>query len=494
MAGGTNIPSIEAVCDGVRSRQSSAVELVERSLARIASLEPKLNCLHETLKEHALDRAARIDAAIARGEHVGSLAGVPIVVKDNIATSYGTTTCGSRILENFRSPYDATAIERLEREGAIVVGKANCDEFAMGSSTENSAWGPTRNPWDTSRVPGGSSGGSAAAVAAGYAPAALGSDTGGSIRQPAAHCGVVGVKPSYGRVSRYGLVAFGSSLDQIGPFAHSVRDAALVLQAIAGFDPRDSTTAEIDVPDYLAEIDRPVEGLRIGLPRRFTSPDNDPAVNKAVLDAADEYARLGATIVEDIDLPLTDHGISTYYVIAPAEASSNLARFDGIRYGHRAELAPDEDLFDLYARSRAEGFGPEVQRRIMLGTYVLSSGYYDAYYKRALQVRRLIKQEFDAAFAKCHAILGPTAPTPAFPLGGKADPLSMYLCDVYTVNANIAGICALSLPGGFAEVEDQLLPIGIQLQCRAFDEPTLFRVARMFEAAHLQDRLACPVA
>ena len=344
------------------------------------------------------------------------------------------------------------------------------------------AFGPTRNPWDTDRVPGGSSGGSAAAVAAGLCPGALGSDTGGSVRQPAALCGIVGVKPSYGRVSRLGLVAFGSSLDQIGSLARRVPDAALLLGVIAGADPGDSTCAERAVPDYLEKIDEPVEGLRLGVPRQYLSDDNDPAVNEALRRAIEVYRGLGASII-DIDLPLTGYAIATYYVIASAEASSNLARYDGIRYGRRAALEPGEDLFDLYAKSRAEGFGPEVQRRIMLGTYVLSAGYYDAYYTRALQVRRLIKREFDATFEHCDALLGPTSPTPAFAIGDKADPLSMYLCDLYTTGANIAGICAISIPGGHAEEAGRPLPVGIQLQCKAFDEATMFRVARMFEAA-----------
>lgn len=351
----------------------------------------------------------------------------------------------------------------------------------MGSSTENCAFGSVRNPHDPSRVPGGSSGGSAAAVAADLVPAALGSETGGSVRQPAALCGIVGVKPSYGRVSRYGLVAFGSSLDQIGPCARNVRDAAAILNVIAGVDRRDSTSSDAPVPDYLASIDEPIKDLRLGVPRQYVTESNDPAVNDAVRRAIRTFESLGATIT-DIDLPLTDYGIATYYIIAPAEASSNLARYDGIRYGRRAALEPGEDLFDLYAKSRAQGFGPEVQRRIMLGTYVLSAGYYDAYYKRALQVRRLIKNEFDAAFKQCHALIGPTTPTPAFPIGAKPDPLSMYLSDIYTVNANIAGICAISIPAGFASIDGKRLPIGLQIQCQAMNEAAMFRIARMFES------------
>jgi aspartyl-tRNA(Asn)/glutamyl-tRNA(Gln) amidotransferase subunit A len=386
------------------------------------------------------------------------------------------------MLREYRSPFDATAIERLMGAGASIVGKTNLDEFAMGSSGENCAWGTVCNPWDTGRVPGGSSAGSAAAVAAGMCAAALGSDTGGSIRQPAAFCGIVGFKPTYGRISRYGLVAFGSSLDQIGPLTRSVRDAALLFQVMAGADERDSTTALEPVPDVLGVLETPVEGLRVGIPSQYLSDANDAEVNLAVRTAAETYERMGATIVP-VELPLTDVGISTYYVIAPAEASSNLARYDGIRYGHRAELKAGDDLQSLYSRSRAEGFGPEVQRRIMLGTYVLSSGYYDAYYKRALQVRRRIKQEFDAAFATCDVLLGPTTPTPAFEFGANSDPLAMYMCDVYTVNTNIAGICGVSLPAGYAERNGKHLPVGVQLQANAFQEGRLLRAARMLERA-----------
>ena len=474
--------SIFDLARAIRQRQRSAAEVVSETLARISALDGKLNAFREVLTDDALARAQQIDRAIANREDPGQLAGVPIAVKDNIVTDFGHTTCCSRMLENYRSPFSATAIRRLMNAGAIIIGKTNCDEFAMGSSTENSAFGPTRNPWDQSRVPGGSSGGSAAAVAAGMVPAALGSETGGSIRQPAGHCGVVGVKPSYGRVSRFGLVAFGSSLDQIGPFAHTVSDAAALLNVIAGPDRHDSTCSGAPVPDYLQSIDEPIPNLRIGVPKQYLSNDNDPAVNDAIRSAIDTYQQLGATII-DIDLPLTDYGVAVYYVIATAEASSNLARYDGIRYGRRAELEPGEDLFDLYAKSRAEGFGQEVQRRIMLGTYALSAGYYDAYYKRALQVRRLIKHEYDRAFVECHALLGPTSPTPAFLIGAKSDPLSMYLSDVYTVNTNIAGICGISIPCGFTQINDNKLPIGLHLQCQAYDEGTMFRTARMFERA-----------
>ncbi len=474
--------TIQGLVDALRRRESSAVELVDRYLQRIDRLNSSLNCFCETYPERAHATALQIDQQLAAGDQLGPLAGVPIAVKDNIVTDFGHTRCGSRFLENYKSPYASTAVERLEQAGAIIIGKTNCDEFGMGSSTEHCAFGAAHNPWDITRVPGGSSGGSAAAVTADLCCAALGSDTGGSIRQPAAFCGIVGAKPSYGRVSRYGLVAFGSSLDQIGPLARTVQDAALLLGVLAGADRHDSTCADRPVPDYVAQLETPTKSLRIGVPKQFLSDDNDPGVNAAVRDAIAVYRSHGAEIIE-IDLPLSEYGIATYYVIAPAEASSNLARYDGIRYGRRAELGPDDDLLDLYARSRAEGFGPEVQRRIMLGTYVLSAGYYEAYYKRALQVRRLIKQELDAAFAQCDALLGPTTPTVAFSLGEKADPLSMYLCDVYTTIANIAGICAISIPAGFVSIDGKRLPVGIQIQCQAFDEATMFRIARMFEAA-----------
>lgn len=476
----------------ILSGATTAVRVLEQTLASIDRRNGGLNAFRETYPTEARAAAEAVDAKVKSGADPGPLAGVPLALKDNILTPFGRVTCSSRMLENFQGTYWSTAAKRLADAGAVIVGRTNCDEFAMGSSTENCAWGPTRNPWDPTRVPGGSSGGSAVAVAAGLCPISLGSDTGGSIRQPAALCGIVGLKPTQGRVSRWGLVAFGSSLDQIGPFARTVRDAALVLQVMSGEDGRDSTSASVPVPDYVGELEQPIQGLRIGVPRQYLSDANDPAVNTALREAMEVYRSLGATIV-DVELPLTDYGISTYYVIAPAEASSNLARYDGIRYGHRATLKGSDDLFELYARSRAEGFGPEVQRRIMLGTYVLSSGYYDAYYKRALQVRRLIKREYDAAFEKCHAILGPTAPAPAFEIGQTSDPLTMYLCDVYTVNANIAGICGLSMPGGFATVNGRPLPIGLQLQCQAFQESTLLRAARMFEKATKHHEAMAPV-
>ncbi len=461
--------------DAIAARSVSAVEAARAYLDRIEQYNGRLNAYHEVFAERALARAERVDA----GEVGGELAGVPIAIKDVLCTEYGQTTCSSRMLAGYRSPFTATAVRRLEDAGAIILGKTVMDEFAMGSSCENSAVGPVLNPWDVTRVPGGSSGGSAAAMAADLCAGAIGTDTGGSIRQPAALCGVVGVKPTYGRISRYGLVAFASSLDQVGPFTHTVADAALLTKVMSGRDPKDSTSAHVDDAQDMADVDQPVDKPRIGIARQYMSDANDPAMNRAVQQALDIYRDAGAEIV-DIDLPLTDYGIATYYIVAPAEASSNLARFDGVHYGHRAQQA--DDLIDLYARSRSEGFGDEVKRRIMLGTYVLSSGYYDAYYNRALKVRRLIKQEFDAAFERCDALLCPTTAGPAFRLGEKADdPLAMYLNDAYTVNANMAGIPGVSLPGGFADHDGHALPLGVQLIGPAFDEARLFRIARLFE-------------
>ncbi|MCH2143915.1 MAG: Asp-tRNA(Asn)/Glu-tRNA(Gln) amidotransferase subunit GatA [Phycisphaerales bacterium] len=469
------------IADSVRNGRCTALETVEETLRTIARVDGELNAFRETFDEDARAQARLIDEKIARGEDPGPLAGVPIGIKDNIATTEGTTACGSRMLENYRSPFDATVVERLREAGAIPIGHTNCDEFAMGSSTENCAFGAVRNPWDTTRVPGGSSGGSAAAVGGGLVPAALGSDTGGSIRQPASFCGCVGLKPSYGRVSRYGLVAFGSSLDQVGPFTRTVEDAALILEVIGGQDRRDSTSADEPIDDIHGESGS-MEGMRVGLPRQYRATGaNEPEVDGCLEHVVERITAAGAEVV-DIDLPMTDTSISTYYVIAPAEASSNLARYDGIRYGHRAK-DDGSGLEELYARTRAEGFGPEVQRRIMLGTYVLSSGYYDAYYKRALQVRRLIKEEFDRAFESCDILLGPTSPFTAFPLGGKPDPMSMYLCDVYTVSTNIAGICGISIPAGFDAPDEhgRRRPIGIHLQAPAFAEATLFKASMAIE-------------
>jgi len=472
-----------AIRDAVRARKIKAAEVVAGMIAKAKSANAKLNAFHEILEEDAMRQATAVDDAIAAGRDPGPMAGVPIAVKDNIATREGHTTCSSRMLENYRSPFDATCIERLRAAGAIMLGKTNLDEFAMGSSSEHCAWGAVKNPWDISRVPGGSSGGSAVAAAAGLCGVALGSDTGGSIRQPASLCGCVGFKPTYGRVSRYGLVAFGSSLDQIGPLAQSVRDAALTYACIAGVDARDSTSAQIAVENPLAQLEQPIKGLRVGVPAEYLSDANDPQVNALVRSALDRLKANGATIVP-VRLPLTDVGISIYYVIAPAEASANLARFDGIRYGHRAAAKPGQSLDQLYASTRGEGFGAEVQRRIMLGTYVLSAGYYDAYYGRALKVRRLIKAEFDKAFESCDVIAGPASPTPAFRAGGMSDPLQMYLCDVYTVNTNIAGIPGISLPIGAVRSDGASLPVGLHLQAPAMADAALLRAARMVESLH----------
>ena len=464
--------------DAIRSKSISSTELVRQFLDRIAAAEPSIHAFNSIAQDRALDRAAAVD----RGEISGALAGVPIAIKDNLCTSWGKTTCSSKMLENFRAPYDATVVKKLEAAGAIIIGKTNLDEFAMGSSTENSAFGPTRNPWDTDRIPGGSSGGSAAALASGMCLGAIGSDTGGSIRQPAALCGLVGLKPTYGRVSRYGLVAFASSLDQVGPFGRTVADTALLMNVISGYDPKDSTSVPCEVPDYLVDLDKPLSNLRLGIVKEYNlTTGMDQQVKAAVEATIAKYKELGATIV-DVSLPTTEYGIAAYYVIAPCEASSNLARYDGVHFGHRTSEKVT-DIVELFSKSRAEGFGPEVQRRIMIGTYALSSGYYDAYYVRALQLRTLIRRDFDAAFAQCDAILCPTSPIPAFKVGEKSgDPLQMYLCDVFTVTCNIAGIAGLSMPCGFTNAEKPL-PIGMQLLGPNFSEEKLLRIARMYEAA-----------
>ena len=470
--------TLTAARDALRSKRVSAVELTRAVLARIDALDPTLKAYVSTWPDRALAAAAEVDA----GTRGGPLAGLPVAVKDNLCTSFGTTTCASRMLADFRSPYDATAVAKLEAAGAVIVGKTNLDEFAMGSSTENSAFGPSRNPWDTTRVPGGSSGGAASALAAGLCLGSLGSDTGGSIRQPAALCGLVGLKPTYGLVSRFGLVAFASSLDQVGPFGRCVADAALQLQVIAGHDPRDSTSVPQPVPDYLADLDAPLAGLRVGIAREYDLAEGvDPQVRAAVDAAVDVYRSLGATVV-DVSLPHTKYGIAAYYVIAPCEASSNLARYDGVHYGHRTKERV-ENVVDLVSKSRAEGFGDEVQRRVMLGTYALSKGYGERLYHTALRVRAKIKQDFDAAFERCDVIASPTSPSAAFKVGEKSgDPLAMYLADVFTVSCNIAGIAGVSLPCGFTG-GDKPLPIGLQLLGPAFGEPTLLRAARMYEAA-----------
>jgi aspartyl-tRNA(Asn)/glutamyl-tRNA(Gln) amidotransferase subunit A len=469
--------TVVSAAGAIRDKKISSVELTRQALQRIAKFDPAVQAFNETYNDRAIAQAEAVDA----GRITGPLAGVPIALKDNLCTDYGRTTCSSKMLADFRAPYTATVVEKLEAAGAVILGKTNLDEFAMGSSTENSAFRTTRNPWDTSRVPGGSSGGSAAALAAGMCCASIGSDTGGSIRQPASLCGIVGLKPTYGRVSRYGLVAFASSLDQIGPFGWTVADVALLMNVISGNDPRDSTSAPEPVPDYLADLEKPVKGLRLGIAKEFQlTAGMDPQVKSAVDAAIKQYQAMGAELV-DISLPHTEYGIAAYYVIAPCECSSNLARYDGVHFGHRTK-EPVKDIIELFSKSRAEGFGEEVQRRIMIGTYALSAGYATKYYLQALKMRALIKQDFDQAFEKCDAVLCPTSPTPAFKAGEKTgDPLQMYLCDVFTVTCNIAGIAGISLPCGFT-TGAKPLPIGLQLLGPTFGEPKLLRIARMYEA------------
>ncbi|MCC7417342.1 MAG: Asp-tRNA(Asn)/Glu-tRNA(Gln) amidotransferase subunit GatA [Acidobacteria bacterium] len=471
--------TIAGLAGAVRTGARTATEICQRALAQLDATEPSLHAFNTVAADRALARAAAIDRHPARWKQA-PLAGVPIALKDNLCTRGLRTTASSRILDTFVPPYDATVVERLEAAGAVVVGKTNCDEFAMGSSNENSAYGPARNPWALDRTPGGSSGGSAAAGAAGIAPAARGSDTGGSIPQPAAICGVVGLKPTYGRVSRYGLIAFASSLDQIGPFTRTVRDAALVLSAIAGHDPMDATSEAEPVPPYADALTGDVRGARIGVPRGLVGAGVDREVAQAFDEALASLADRGARLV-DVELPHAPYAIPVYYLVATAEASSNLARYDGVRYGMRTPPAAGAgpDLPAMYASTRAQGFGPEVKRRIMLGTYVLSAGYYDAYYLKAQQVRTLILRDYDRAFERVDAVAMPTTPTPAFRLGEHAaDPLQMYLGDVFTVSANLAGLPALSVPCGFTAGG---LPIGLQLIGRRHDESTLLRVADAYE-------------
>jgi aspartyl-tRNA(Asn)/glutamyl-tRNA(Gln) amidotransferase subunit A len=458
--------------DLLRRKEVSPKEIVEALIKRIEQVDGTIHGFLSFDPERALAEAEHAD--ISR-----PLGGIPIAIKDVVSVKGHPCGCASKILQGYIAPYDATVIERLRAAGAIPFGRTNMDEFAMGSSTENSAFGPSTNPWDPERIPGGSSGGSSAVVAADEALAALGSDTGGSIRQPAALCGCVGVKPTYGRVSRYGLVAFASSLDQIGPLTKDVRDAALLMKVISGVDPCDSTTLNEPVPDYTADLEKGVKNLTLGLPKEYFIKGLDPQVEEAVRAAVARYEKLGAKIV-DISLPHTEYALSTYYIIAPAEASANLARFDGVRYGYRSEGITG--LLDHYGKTREEGFGQEVKRRIILGTYALSSGYYDAYYLRAQKVRTLIRRDFDEAFAKVDAILCPTSPTPAFKLGERTgDPLQMYLADIFTLAANMAGICGISIPCGFADMEGKKLPIGLQILGKALDEATMFRVANAYE-------------
>ncbi len=471
--------SVLELRDMIAAGQITSVAATRAVFKAIEKYDDQVKAYLCTFKDRALADAAKIDGKIAAGEPVGLLAGVPVAVKDNMCTDWGTTTCGSKILENFKAPYTATAVQKLIDAGAVIVGKVNMDEFAMGSSTENSGFFCTTNPWDASRVPGGSSGGSAAAVAAQMCFAALGSDTGGSIRQPASFCGVVGIKPTYGRVSRYGLVAYGSSLDQIGPLTRSVSDAALMLNVISGYDCRDSTSITEDmapVKDYLTDINKPVDGLKIAIVPQFIEAAGAD-VRSAITAAIDIYKKLGAQIVE-VQMPRFDYAIAAYYIIATAEASSNLARFDGVRYGHRSQKA--DTYIDVYTRSREEGFGQEVKRRIMLGTYALSSGYYDAYYLKALKVRNLIREDFRAAFAQADCLIMPVSPTTAFKIGEKtADPLEMYMADIYTIALNLAGMPGISIPCGF---DTAGMPVGLQIITDTFTEDKLLRIARMFEA------------
>jgi aspartyl-tRNA(Asn)/glutamyl-tRNA(Gln) amidotransferase subunit A len=469
--------SVLDIAAAVRSGDCTASDVLERSLSRIDACQSDLHAFEDTRAQTARTMAQAVDASIAAGDDPGPLAGVPIAIKDCIAVEGEPLTCCSKILEGYVSPYDATAVERLKAAGAVMLGRTRCDEFAMGSSTEYCASGAVANPWATNRVPGGSSGGSAAAVAAGCVPAALGTDTGGSIRQPAALCGITGFKPSQGRVPRWGQVSFAPSMDQIGPFTHTAEDAAAIMSVIAGQDDRDTTSAA--TPLDTLNMDGDLSGMRIGIDRKHRD-NNHPAVNEAVDRAAKTAEAQGAELV-DISLQATDLGIACYYVIGPAEASSNLARFDGIRYGRRAQAAGT--LNEVYEQSRTEGFGPEARRRIVLGTWVLSAGYYDAYYTRALKVRRLIHDEYAAQFQSVDLLLGPTTPAPAFRMGEMADPVSMYLCDRYTVTANIAGICGCSIPFGTAQVDGDTLPVGVQLLGPVLGDATVLRAAACLQRA-----------
>src|SRR3954447_1661865 len=467
--------TISAIREGLATKAYTATDLVKAALSFAQRENPATNAYLTFSPERALNAAAKVDAHIEKGQYAGKLAGVPVAVKDVIVTKGLRTTCGSRILERYVPPYDATAVFRLEAEGAVIIGKTNCDEFAMGSSNENSAFGPVRNPRALDRVPGGSSGGSAASVAQGTAVVALGSDTGGSIRQPASFCGVVGVTPTYGRVSRYGLTAFASSLDHIGPFARSVKDAATLLGVMAGRDPRDATSAEAPVPDYTALLDGNVKGLKLGLPREYLK-DLTSETGDLIWRAVDELKKLGCE-VREITLPATEFAIASYYVIATAEASLNLARYDGARYTTRA--AGSETLSDMYRNTRGEGFGAECKRRIMLGTYVLSHGYYDAYYLKAQKVRALVTRDFANAFQDVDAVVAPVSPFPAFPLGEKVDdPVAMYLSDIYTITGSLAGIPCMSVPCGNTAAG---LPVGMQILTRHFDETGMFRLADAYE-------------
>lgn len=468
--------TIHTLHERLTKKEISAVELAKSVFARTDAVEPKIRSYITETREQALTQAAAVDAKLAKGENIAPLAGIPGALKDNICTKGVKTTCASKILAKFVPPYNATVVEKLAAQDAVITGKANCDEFAMGGSTENSGFFVTHNPWDTERVPGGSSGGSASSVTAGQAIWALGSDTGGSIRQPAAYCGAVGLKPTYGRVSRYGLVAYASSLDQIGPITRDVTDSALVLNAIAGYDAKDSTSINEVAPDYTKALVQDVKGLKIGLPKEYFGAGIQPEVAAAIQKAVEQLKAMGAE-VKEVSLPHTEYALPAYYLIAPAEASSNLARYDGVGFGHRAE---GSDIIEMYKKSRSEGFGPEVKRRIMLGTYALSSGYYDAYYLKALQVRTLVKQDFDKAFGEVDVLITPTAPTTAFKIGELSDPLAMYLQDICTIPINLAGLPGISLPCGFVSG----LPVGMQIIGKPLAEATIIQAAYTFEQAN----------
>ncbi|MBM0108495.1 Asp-tRNA(Asn)/Glu-tRNA(Gln) amidotransferase subunit GatA [Steroidobacter sp. S1-65] len=472
--------------EGLRARRFSSVELARHFLGRIERLNPALNALITVTGEQALAQAQRADELLAAGEATSVLAGLPLIHKDIFCTDGVLTTCGSRMLSNFVAPYDATIVERLSQAGVVMLGKANMDEFAMGSSNETSWYGPVKNPWDLKKVPGGSSGGSAAAVAARLAPVATATDTGGSIRQPAALTGLTGFKPTYGRVSRYGMIAFASSLDQAGTLTYTAKDAAMVLRDMAGFDPRDSTSVDTPVPDYLAELDQPLTGLKIGLVKEFFEGGLEESTANLIREALRVYERMGAKLIE-VSLPNLPLSVPTYYVVAPAECSSNLSRFDGVRFGYRCENP--KNLEDMYKRSRGEGFGAEVKRRIMTGTYVLSAGYYDAYYLRAQKVRRLITDDFARAFQQVDVLMGPTSPTPAFDIGAKVDdPITMYLNDIYTIGANLAGLPAMSVPCGKVTMGDTSLPVGLQIIGPHFAEAKLLNVAHGYQNETLWHR------
>lgn len=490
--------SVKELREKIKKKEISSEEVVKAFYKRIEEVEENIHSFITLTKEEAIKQAKIVDTKIRKNEPVGELAGIPVAIKDNFCIQGTKTTCGSKILENYISPYDATVIKKLKNMDAIFIGKTNMDEFAMGSSTETSYFGVTRNPWNLECIPGGSSGGSATAVAAKEAPLALGSDTGGSIRQPASCCGIVGLKPTYGRVSRYGLVAFASSLDQIGPLARNVYDCALLLKIISGYDSQDTTSVDLPVPDFSQGLQgkEKIKGLRVGLPKEYFIAGIDPEVEKAVKNAGKILENLGLKIYE-ISLPHTEYAVATYYIIAPSEASANLARYDGVRYGYQARGSPSTkfgagqarheglDLVRTYEKTRGEGFGAEVKRRIMLGTYALSAGYYDAYYLKALKVRTLIKQDFDEAFKKVDVILTPTAPTPAFKLGEKIDdPLKMYLSDIFTISANLAGIPGINIPCGYSKDN---LPIGLQILGKPFDEETILKVAYIYEQTMIAD-------